>query len=165
MILRKMFLRCTIYEMHDNREYPTLKSFVRIMRDKIKYRISITSMRFILKNLSFRYKRTNDGSIYLLERGDVVVARLKFPRASGDSRPIIYLDETWVNQNHARKDIWQDSSGRGDLKDPVCKGSRLIIYHAGSASPGFIPGSKWVFRSRPKNRNVDYHSEMNAESF
>jgi len=143
------------------------------MRDKIKYRGSITSMRFILQNLGFRFKQTNDGGKYLLERGDIVTARLKFLRtlhnlrASGDSRPIFYFDETWVNQNHTRKDIrvWQDSSGRGGLKVPVGKGSRLIICHAGSASTGYIPASKWVFCSRPKNINLDYHSEMNAESF
>ena len=48
--------RHTIYEMYDIREYPTLKSHVRLMRDKIKSRGLITSMRFILKNLGFRYK-------------------------------------------------------------------------------------------------------------
>ena len=80
----------TIYEMYDNGEYPTLKSFVRLMREKIKYRRSITSMRFILQSLDFRLK---------------FLRTLHNLRASGDSPPIFYLDETWVNQDHARKNI------------------------------------------------------------
>ena len=85
----KDVLRRTIYEIYDNGEYPMLKSLFRLMREK-KYRGSITSMIFILQNLGFRFKRTNDGMKYLL--GDIVATRLKFIRtlhnlrASGDSR-------------------------------------------------------------------------------
>jgi hypothetical protein len=131
------------------------------MRGKINYE----------KTLGFKYKRTNDGRKFLLERGDRVAARIRFLRTmhnlrvSGDTRPIFYFDVTWVNQNHLRKDIWQDSTGRGGLKVSVGKSSRLIICHAGSARIGFLPESKWVIRSRPQHRNLDYHSEMNADSF
>ena len=148
----KDVLRRTIYEMYDNGEFPTLKSFVRLMRDKIKYKGSITSMRFKFQNLGFRFKRTNDGRKYLSERGDIVAARLKFLRTlhnlrtSGDSHPIFYLVETWVKQNHARKDMARFVWKKGGLKVPVGKGSRLIICHAGCASTGFIPASKWVDR-------------------
>jgi hypothetical protein len=39
------------------------------------------------------------------------------------------------------------------------------VCHAGPAKTGFIPESKWTFRSRPQMRDSDYHSEMNADSF
>ena len=167
----KCVLRRTIFDLYDKGEYPTAKKLVALMRDKIEYKGSVSSMYTILKSLGFKYRRTNDGRKFLLERGDIVAARQKFLRTlhnlrrTGDTRPIFYLDETWVNQNHSRKDIWQDSTGRGGLKIPIGKGSRLIICHAGSAKTGFIPESKWVFRSSPKCKNTDYHSEMNAESF
>lgn len=168
---KKDVLRRTIFEMYDRGEYPTIKKLVYIMSEKIEYEGSTTSMGLILKNLGFKYKRTNDGRKFLLERGDIVGSRIRFLRtmhdlrASGDTRPIFYLDETWVNQNHSRKDIWQDSTGKGGLKVPIGKGNRLIICHAGSAKTGFLQESKWVFRSQPQNRNLDYHSEMNADSF
>ena len=54
--IEKDVLRCKIYEMYDNGEYPMLKILVRLMRDKMKYRGSITSKRFISKNLGFKYK-------------------------------------------------------------------------------------------------------------
>jgi hypothetical protein len=39
------------------------------------------------------------------------------------------------------------------------------VCHTGSAKTGFIPESKWIFRSRPQKQDSDYHSEMNADSF
>lgn len=168
---QKCVLRRTIFDLYDKGEFPTAKKLVSLMREKIEYKGSVSSMYVILKSLGFRYRRTNDGRKFLLERSDIVATRLKFLRkvhnirSSGDSRPIFYLDETWVNQNHSRKDIWQDSFGRGGLKVPVGKGGRLIICHVGSAKTGFIPESKWVFRSQPKNKVSDYHSEMSADTF
>ena len=102
-----------------------------------------------------------------MERNDIVAARLKFLRTmhiiseSGDTWSIFYLDEIWVNQNHFLKYVWQDSSGNGGLKVPIGKRGRLIC-HVGSDKTGFVPGSKWVFRSK---KTTDYHEEMTADSF
>ena len=166
---KKCVLRRAIFEMYDNGEYPTVKKLVGKMKQKINFDGCNSSMRKILKDIGFKYKKTNDGRRFLMERADIVAERIKFLRkihslrTSGDDRPIFYLDETWVNQNHSKKDIWQDSTGRGGLGVPVGKGSRLIVCHVGSAKTGFIPESKWVFRSRKSD--TDYHSEMNAQSF
>jgi hypothetical protein len=58
----------------------------------------------ILKISGFKYRKTNDGSKFLVERGCTVDARSKFLRAvhnlSGNRRPEFYLDETWVKQYH-----------------------------------------------------------------
>ena len=78
-----------------------------------------------------------------------------------DPHPI-YLEETWINQNHLRSYIWQDSTGQGGLKVPVSKGSRFIICHAGSAKHGFIEGAQLVFQSICSS---DYHHEMNSDVF
>jgi transposase len=83
-------------------------------------------------------------------------------RVSGDKRPVFYLDKTWVNQYHTLKYIWQDSTSNGRLKVPVGKGSQLIVCHVGSALTGFIPESKWVFRSKSTK---DYHEKMMADTF
>lgn len=81
-----------------------------------------------------------------------------------DNRPIVYIDETWVNQNHSRTMIWQNEHGTEGLKNPTGKGGRLIVCHAGYARYSFIKGSKLVFRSNTGN-TADYHSQMNAEVF
>jgi len=57
-----------------------------------------------------------------MERNDIVAMRVKFLRKmcnlrqTNDTRPIVYLDETWVNQNHSRGQIWQNALNTEGLK-------------------------------------------------
>lgn len=103
-----------------------------------------------------------------MERNDIVALRNTFLRkmctlrSSGDTRPVIYLDETWVNQNHSRNHIWQNELDREGFRVPIGKGGRLIVCHAGAAKFGFISGSKLIFRSK---NDGDYHSQMNSQIF
>lgn len=82
-----------------------------------------------------------------------------------DTRPIVYLDKTWVNQNHSRGQIWQNAQNTAGLKVPTGKGSRLLICHAGSSKFGFVNGSKLVLRCKSNTVQPDYHTQMNAPIF
>nr|XP_037867914.1 uncharacterized protein LOC101744245 isoform X2 [Bombyx mori] len=127
-------------------------------------------MRKILIELGYKYIQASYGRKQLMERTDIVCARLQFLRKlktlrdSEDTRPRIYLDETWVNQNHSRKRIWLDKDGQGGLNTKTEKRGKLIVRHAGCAKYGFIPEARWVFRA-VKSPNEGYHSEMNAKGF
>jgi hypothetical protein len=94
-----------------------------------------------------------------MERGYIVAARIKFLRTvrnlriTGDERPLFYLEETWIDQTQSKKYIWQDSSRKRGLRVPPGKRSRLTVCHAGSAKTGFIPESKWFFRSHKRIHN------------
>lgn len=46
-----------------------------------------------------------------------------------DDRPIVYIDKTWVNQNHSRSMICQNEYGIERLKVPTGKGCRFIVCH------------------------------------
>jgi len=46
-----------------------------------------------------------------------------------DSQPIVYFDETWVNQNHSRSVAWQHKTSMVGPKIPTRKGGHLIIVH------------------------------------
>lgn len=81
-------------------------------------------------------------------------------RKTNDVRPVVYLDETWVNQNHTRNYIWHNSEGKEGFKVPTGKGGRIIICHSGSSSFGFVNNSKLVFRCK-SGPSEDYHSHMN----
>lgn len=103
-----------------------------------------------------------------MERNDIVALRNTFLRkmcnlrSSSDTRPVIYLDETWVNQNHSRNHICQNDMESEEFKVPTGKGSRLIVCHAEAAKFDFLSGSKLIFRSK----NVgDCHSQMNSQIF
>lgn len=162
-------LRRKVLEFYDRGEFPTAKKLVCEMKESIGFIGSETSMLRILRSLGFKYRKCNDGRKFLMERSDIAAARIVFLRKmheireSGNIR-IFYTDETWLNQNHTRKQCWQNSDGSGGLKVPTGKGGRIIICHAGSAETGFIPQSKLVFRSKTKS-DTDYHGEMNAECF
>jgi len=138
------------------------------MREKINFEGSYKSVQRILRSINFKYKKCNNGRQFLMERNDIVALRNTFLRKmcnlrfSGDTRPVIYLDETWMNQNHSRIHTWQSDMNSEGFKVPTGKGDRLIIFHAGAAKFGFISGSKLIFRS--KNYG-DYHSQMNSQIF
>lgn len=105
-----------------------------------------------------------------MERNDIVACRVKFLRKmyelrqNNDTRPVVYLDKTWVNQNHTQGYIWQNPENTEGLRVPIGKGAGLIVCHAGSPSFGFVKNSKLVFRCKSGNME-DYHSQMNSEIF
>lgn len=127
-------------------EYPTAQLILNELKKKMpNYEGSVWSVRTLLKNLNFSFKKCNNGRKMLLKRNDIVVLRCKFLRnictlrQRKDSWPVIYLDETWVNQNHSRTHIciWKNNKRTEGLKVPTGKGGRLIITHAGSSRYGF----------------------------
>lgn len=73
--------------------------------------------------MKFRYKKCNNGRKFLMERNDIVAMRVRFLRhmvnlrTNNDDRPVVYLDETWVNQNHTRNHIWPYIKTLITLKD------------------------------------------------
>lgn len=81
-----------------------------------------------------------------MERSDIVAAWNKFPRelnhnrSSEYSRPGIYLDETWINQNASVEQCQMDEEGAIGPNTEICRGGRFIITHTGS-SKGFVPGA------------------------
>jgi ribosomal protein L34 len=96
----------TAYEFYDKGEYPTASKLRKIMEEKIWFSRSQSSILRLLRKMGFRYRRCNDGRKFLMERRDTVT-RMEFLRtmhnirSSGDTQPIFYLDEMWVNQNHS----------------------------------------------------------------
>ena len=76
---------------------------------------------------------------------------------------IVYLDETWVNQNHCTDYMWLPNDGSDAPKIPSGKGKRLIVLHAGTRSEGLIDGCDLVFLA--KSKDGDYHQEMNSVVF
>lgn len=102
-----------------------------------------------------------------MERNDVTHARSEFLRQmkkhTTSGKNIIYLDETWVNQNYTVFKCWIQPDGEkaSGVRVPTGKGSRLIVLHAGSKE-GFVPGGALVFQAK---NNGDYHDQMNSDTF
>jgi hypothetical protein len=45
---------------------------------------------------------------------------------------IVYMDETWVNQNHCTDYMWLPNNESDAPKIPSGKGKHLIVLHAGT---------------------------------
>lgn len=100
-----------------------------------------------------------------MERNNIREACISYLRSirlyRSQNRPIIYVDETYIQATHTTPYNWMDDSSRG-LRTPVSKGKRLIIVHAGWEC-GFIDNALLIFQSGTKSG--DYHSEMNYVNF
>lgn len=86
----------------------------------------------ILLGLSYWYKLWNVDRCFLVERGDITMARIRLLRKctrKGGISHDRYLNQTWVNLKHL---AWEDSDSKTALKIPGVKGSRLIVCHVGS---------------------------------
>ena len=83
-------------------EIPTLKKIKEEVKGKISFNGSISSLRKVMLNIGFEFAKV-DGKRFLMERSDVSAARTSFRRdvkeVKQSSNDIVYLDETWINQN------------------------------------------------------------------
>jgi transposase len=106
----------------------------------------------------------------LKERDYVVRARrnyLRIKRANRNidgtlKRPEVYLDETYINQNHSGRFTWYLKEDGPWVNKPSGKGPRLIIVNA-ITTGGWVDGAELVFQA--KKRTGDYHGQMNWENF
>jgi len=161
-------VKITVHEFYDKGEYPTAQ--LNSVKKKNDYPGSLRSMQRLPKNLKCLYKKCSDGRKFLMKRNDIVSLRCKFLRkiytlrVNNDTRPIVYLDETWVNQNHSQTIALQNESNSIGIKIPSGKEGPLIVVHSGCAKYGFIQNSKLVFRSNTGN-SKDYHNKMNSDVF
>jgi transposase len=151
-----------VLEYYERREVPTLKKLQSSLKERGLFGKSESSLRSILTKIGFVYKKFN-GRKVLMEKPSVALLRCQFLRKvrSVDLEKVIFLDETWLNENTAKGSGWTDGTVKGTLNSPLGKGKRLIVCHAGGAN-GWINAPPLVFQSKKTN---DYHEEMNAEIF
>jgi hypothetical protein len=75
-------------ELHNAWEYPTVIKIQRNMREGFFSSISVRSVRRILQNRDFKFKKCNEGRQFLLERQDLTLARIKFLAVMNEIRSL-----------------------------------------------------------------------------
>ena len=160
-------IRRTIHDFYE-KEYPTLKQLLSVLREKGKFRGHRTTLWKLLRRIGFTYKKVQDKR-YVYEQPRIIEWQHKYlkrmTKNRSENRPVVFLDETWVNAHDERERTWaevdQATGGtKGGVRKPSGKGTRLIILHAGSCK-GWINGAELVFQSK----SGDYHDEMTSEHF
>ena len=130
----------------------------------IEFKGGRETLRIILKEMGFVWRKSTNNRKRLMERSDIVAQKINFLRQMKKyrekGRDIVYTDESYVNAGHAVTRCWQtDAIG---LTAPIGKGERMIIVHAGTMN-GLISGAKLVYKAG--RSTVDYHHEINFKNF
>ena len=158
-------IRRRIHKFYTNKVFPTLTLLHAALVEEEEFPYSRASLHRIISRMGFRHKTMNRKKC-LYEQHRIVASRAQYlkeiKRFRSEGRPIIYLDETWLNQHHTVTKCWTDYDGKGGLKIPSSKGKRLIILHAG-CEQGWIDGAELIFVG--KRDSGDYHNEMNILHF
>lgn len=159
-------IRRTINDFYCNeKKVPSVNKILPILKEKIDFSFSKTSLRKILKELGFKWKSTQSNRKILMEKDYVKLHRTKYLRAIKQYREmgknIIYTDETWVDSNITFGKCWQSDDISGLIKTGH-PGKRLIVVSAGGKY-GFVPNSTLIYKADAKTG--DYHGQMNAAIF
>ena len=157
-------IRQTISEFYVNKRMPSVSALLPVIKTKINFPWKEETLRRIMHKIGFRWKRCQDKRKITIERQDIVNWRYKYLRAirkyRNEERPIIYIDETWIDNNMCFGKCWQ--LGKTGAYTKSNAGSRLIVIHAGNRD-GFIPEASLVFQSGITS--ADYHGQMNFDNF
>ncbi len=179
------FFRRHIYRYHKiHKEHPTLdRLMVSMKKDGLPFQGSRSSLATVLRRLGFRYvqskirflymylkaryrwRKSTDNRKMLTEKLEIRQRRVEYIRRvqqyRAEGRPIVYIDETYINSNHTKPHAWLDGTSQS-LHAPIGKGRRLIIIN-GLAETGFIPNALLMFKSGSKSG--DYHADMNNVNY
>lgn len=162
----KCAVRRTIYNFHLQKKcFPTVKLLLVELRDSINFEGQKSSLKTILKDLGFKWRKTQNNRKLLIETQDIREKRISYLRSvrrfRSEGRPIVYLDESYIHSTHMQSQSWSDDSNNG-LRTPISKGNRLIIIHAGGEK-GFVPNALKTWKA--SNQSGDYHDNVNQEMF
>jgi hypothetical protein len=83
-----------------------------VLKERINFDWKVTTLRRILKEMGFKWKRCGSRRKILIERKNIVNWRCAYLQQIRKFRemgkPILYLDETWVDANLAFRKCWQN---------------------------------------------------------
>lgn len=91
--------------MYNRKIAPTVSKIQKEIEDTIK--ISKSTLTLTLLDLGYKYKKSRDNRRLLYDQRSVINDRCnymylrKIRKFRENGYEIVYLDETWVNQNHA----------------------------------------------------------------
>ncbi|XP_035223741.1 uncharacterized protein LOC118196400 [Stegodyphus dumicola] len=100
-----------------------------------------------------------------IERSDIVLKRTQYLRKvrqlRRERRPLIYLDETWVDCNITFSKWWQSQAVLGVVQRGNAS-QRIIVLYAGGDT-GILPDTSLVYKEN--TTSGDYHGQMNSTIF
>ena len=147
------------------KEVPTCDKLLSEIKKRINFPWKVHPLRRLLKRMGYKWKKCQNMRKILIERPDIFNWRCMYLRAIRRyrelNRPLIFIDETWVDNNLTVRKCWQSESQPGVLSK-TNSSNRLIVVHAGSEN-GFLQNSLLIFQAG--RVTGDYHGQMDARNF
>ena len=139
-------IKRTIHGLYSRKIAPTVSIIHKEIKNYIK--ISKSKLTLTLIDLGYTYKTIGDNRRVMYDQVYIINDRCNFLRKIKSFREagcdIVYIDETWVNQNHCTYYMWLPDDGSDAPKILSGKDKRLIVLHAGTRSEGLIDGCDLV---------------------
>lgn len=163
---QEVIRRTIFYYYLQDKSLPTLNKILQKLKETINFRGSKTSLRTIIRNMGFRWKKTKSNRSVLVEQHHIQQRRFEFlqkiAKFRAENRPIVYMDESYIHSTHTVNKGWSTKEKSANPPVPVSKGSRIIIIHAGGEM-GFVPNCLTMWKST--SSTGDFHNEMNSTNF
>ena len=120
-------------------------------------KISKSKLTLALIDLEYTYIKIGDNRRVLFDQVSIINDMCNYLRNIKSFRgryDIVFLDETWVNQNHSTDYMWLPNDGSDAPKHaiPSGNGKRLIALHACTRSEGLIDGCDLVLLAKSNRR-------------
>jgi transposase len=101
----KCVIRRTVHEFYvQEKASPTIPKLLPKLGNRINFKCGTTSLRNIVKELGFRWKKMRNNREVLIKQHDVRCMRVSFLTALNkyreEGRPIVYEDETYIHSSH-----------------------------------------------------------------
>lgn len=160
LVRRTILDYATIYKIR-----PTMKAIFNKVKESGEFPGQLSTFRKFVHRLGFSWRKTTFDRKHLVEKPEIRHLRIVYLREIRkfrlENRPIVYIDETYLHEGHTSPSEWT-LAGTPLVKNPISKGRRLIIVHAGGED-GFVPNALLIFPSGLKTG--DYHDDMNFANF
>jgi hypothetical protein len=139
---------------------PTISKLFPKLGDRINFNGGSNSLRNIVKELGFLWKKTRNNRVVLIGKHDVRCMQVAYLTALNKYReechPIVYEDETYVHSSHTGPSNWSVDCASG-LLAPVSKGER---HHCPCGRPPrFYSQRTSYLQIQPGNRGLPQLNE------
>ncbi|KAF9409265.1 hypothetical protein HW555_011300 [Spodoptera exigua] len=105
-IFDQSVVRTCVHNFHiTNKELPTAEKLRKKLKEDINFNGSERSLRRILNNLGFRWKKAENNRRILIEKSNIRLLRIEFLKTllkyREEGRSIVYTDESYVDSSHS----------------------------------------------------------------
>ncbi|XP_034194909.2 uncharacterized protein LOC117611102 isoform X1 [Osmia lignaria lignaria] len=159
-------IRSIIYDFYVTKKImPTGPKLLTAIRQLIDFPWELHSLYRLLRRMGFEWRKSSNSiKRVLVERPSIVACRSKYLKAieyyRKQNRPIIYIDETWVDDLCFHKCL--HSKETLEMVNTTSSSERLVVVHAGWKE-GFIKGAELIFKTHITTG--DPEGLMTAENF